>query len=120
MTKIPDISDMIGKPYEELARGPGSYDCVGLVLEILRRSGAKPTDWILDNAPAATTSEWRETDAAVPMCVIQSSRDGSEFADHLSVYIGGGMVIHATENGVEISSMAAVGKVLSIVEYRGE
>lgn len=34
-----DVSDLIGKPYQENGRGPRFYDCCGLFYEIARRIG---------------------------------------------------------------------------------
>lgn len=34
-----EMSDLMGKPYAENGRGPGSYDCNGLFCEIARRLG---------------------------------------------------------------------------------
>jgi len=33
------IDDLIGRPYKRGGRGPESYDCAGLVVEVLRRRG---------------------------------------------------------------------------------
>ena len=33
------IHDLIGKPYEAGGRGPNTYDCAGLVVEMQRRQG---------------------------------------------------------------------------------
>jgi murein DD-endopeptidase len=42
----PDFADLIGKPFEWGGRGPISYDCYGLVSELLNRSGLTPPDYL--------------------------------------------------------------------------
>jgi cell wall-associated NlpC family hydrolase len=36
-----DIRDLIGIPFERAGRGPDTYDCYGLVMELLRRDGVE-------------------------------------------------------------------------------
>ena len=36
-----DINDLIGKTYKEKGRGPDSYDCYGLCMEVSRRIGVE-------------------------------------------------------------------------------
>jgi cell wall-associated NlpC family hydrolase len=43
------FDDLIGKPFELGGRGPDTYDCWGLVAEMLRRMGQSPPDL---NSPA--------------------------------------------------------------------
>jgi len=40
-----DHADLIGIPYEPGGRGPGTYDCYGLVRECLRRDGIIVPDY---------------------------------------------------------------------------
>jgi len=37
--------DLIGKPYEDLGRGPDSYDCWGVVIEVGKRLGIEIPDY---------------------------------------------------------------------------
>lgn len=41
-----DYADLIGKPFEWGARGPNSFDCYGLVTEVLRRAGQEIPDYL--------------------------------------------------------------------------
>lgn len=34
-----DINDLLGKPYKAHSRGPESYDCYGLAIEVAKRMG---------------------------------------------------------------------------------
>lgn len=59
----PDVNDLIGLPYRRGARGPASYDCWGLVLELAWRCGrAIPADWC---SRGMTRSEQRALMAGV-------------------------------------------------------
>lgn len=40
-----DFSDLIGKPFADLGRGPDTYDCWGVVLEVNRRLGRELSDY---------------------------------------------------------------------------
>lgn len=40
-----EISDLLGKPYQRGGRGPGSFDCFGLGLEIDKRRGVYIPDY---------------------------------------------------------------------------
>lgn len=51
MSRI-DVSDLVGKPFAEFGRGPQSYDCYGLVLEVSRRLGRPFPDY--GSLPAAS------------------------------------------------------------------
>lgn len=37
--------DLLGKPFEALGRGPDSYDCWGLVIEVSKRLGREVPDY---------------------------------------------------------------------------
>lgn len=43
-------ADLLGKPFARGARGPESYDCLGLALEIARRLGYRFPDYVSDEA----------------------------------------------------------------------
>jgi len=117
---IPDIADMIGKRYEDFGRGPDAYDCVGVVLEVLRRAGKNPVDWVLADKTAAHR-EWKDVSGLPAMSVVQIPRtNGAPVAEHVAIYLGGGMVMHANEQGVEVASLMNLPTPISVVEYCGE
>jgi probable lipoprotein NlpC len=72
------ISDLIGKPFLRGGRGPGAYDCAGLVVEVLRRQGinlaipATPADIVdqLDSMRGILRAQWIEVPRAVPGCLV--------------------------------------------------
>lgn len=39
------VDDLIGLPYVKGARGPTSYDCYGLCMEVTKRAGIEIPDW---------------------------------------------------------------------------
>ena len=117
---IPDISDMIGNLDEDFGHGPDVYDSVGVVLEVLRRAGKNPVDWVVDDNPVAACEQWREVKGFPPLCVLQVPTGDALIADHLAVYLAGGMVIHATDQEVEVVSMSNLKQPVSVVEYCGE
>jgi cell wall-associated NlpC family hydrolase len=44
------FTDLLGKPWQDGARGPDAYDCVGLVLEIQRRRGIDVPEYVSSEA----------------------------------------------------------------------
>jgi cell wall-associated NlpC family hydrolase len=52
--------------------------------------------------------------------VLQVPTGDTLIADHLAVYLAGGMVIHATDQEVEVVSMSNLKQPVSVVEYCGE
>lgn len=74
-----DISDLIGKPYHDHGRGPGSYDCYGLARECyLRWHGILPPDYPCSRSPrenavtvdGALRGAWERLSAPVPGSVV--------------------------------------------------
>lgn len=95
-------ADLIGKPFELGGRGPRSYDCYGLAMEVARRNGI--------DLPAETSISAVETMAAViksgkpdyekcecqPLCGV-SFRLRSREPAHLGVVLEDGIhFIHTT------------------------
>ena len=81
----------LGKPYEYGAAGPSSYDCSGLTMASWNAAGY--------SLPHNTVSQWNAT--------TRINRDDLQAGDlvfyynndHVAIYIGGGMVIHAPTYG---------------------
>ena len=44
--------DLLGKPFEWGGRGPGSFDCFGLCMELARRNGQEIPDSVWSEDPA--------------------------------------------------------------------
>ena len=107
--KVPYVGDLIGIPYEFLDRAKDgkaeTVDCMGVVLEIYRRAGMEKTDPFAEDAdPEAASREWVPVnpDPAtwLPLTVLQLTKEGEPdgLANHMAVYLGAGLVIHATED----------------------
>ena len=45
MSKPPAYTDLLGKPFEYGGRGPATFDCYGLAVELYRRSGIALPDY---------------------------------------------------------------------------
>lgn len=42
-----DLSDLIGRPYKNFARGPDCYDCWGIIIEVGKRFGVVIHDYCI-------------------------------------------------------------------------
>ena len=110
------------KPFVRGARGPETYDCHGLTIEVFKRYGIQfPDVDIAGMAVEAVTSmlnekidyhvrvlkDWEPIQEPKAPCLIVLRGVGLDFANHLAVYIGGGKFIHAKEHyGVCVSRLS--------------
>ena len=69
--------DLLGKPFAEGARGPSTYDCVGLAMEFQRRRGAvlpaylsQPEELHRQLATEGILSDANRLPVAEPGCVV--------------------------------------------------
>ena len=101
-----------GKPYVYAKEGPESYDCSGLMVYCfeecagitLRRSGHD--QGYDDRYPHITDiSELKRGDVVV----FDTIDDGDDLSDHTWLYIGGGLIIHASSSAgkVIVSDMSS-------------
>jgi cell wall-associated NlpC family hydrolase len=84
--------DLVGKPYVFGATGPGSYDCSGLTMAAWASVGVHLEHY--------TKDQWNEG-RAVSRSQLQPGDLVFYYSDvhHVSIYIGGGMVVHAPHTG---------------------
>jgi peptidoglycan DL-endopeptidase CwlO len=84
--------DLVGKPYVFGATGPGSYDCSGLTMAAWASVGVHLEHY--------TKDQWNEG-RSVSRSQLQPGDLVFYYSDvhHVSIYIGGGMVVHAPHTG---------------------
>ncbi len=96
---MPAISDLIGKPFKDGARGPDAYDCWGLAVEVFRRFGVEMPDYRISCGSVTggvieKRNEWVRCVGEIPApALIVFTTAG--ITDHVGVYLGGGKFIHA-------------------------
>jgi len=103
------IVDLIGKPFVDGGRGPDNFDCWGLAAEVYKRFGKDLPDYKICcedasriNAEMETQRpRWKQIDDPIIPCLVVM-RAGSNFANHVGVYIGEGKIIH-TLSGISAS-----------------
>lgn len=74
--QIPDISDLIGVPFDYGGRGPDHYDCYGLLMELYKRIGIEIPDYGSSSQGAVIIAmmlgrlnDWREVETK-PGCTL--------------------------------------------------
>ncbi|MEY9933762.1 cell wall-associated NlpC family hydrolase [Catenulispora sp. GP43] len=101
----------IGKPYIFGATGPGGYDCSGLTQAAWKAAGV--------SIPRTATAQMQ----GLPAVPASSAQPGdlvffygnSSYVDHVGLYIGNGLVIHAPHPGTNVE-IAAV-STMPLVSY---
>lgn len=108
-----DFTDLIGVPFAYGGRGPDTYDCYGLVMEMARRDGmALPdfgngADWMLPGKQnrvagmmGASLFQWRPIDSRPgAVALIRIGR----FVSHVAYQIDQHRLIHAWDQQVGVS-----------------
>jgi len=110
------INDYIGIPYECNGRGPGVFDCYGLVIDIYKKQlGIDLPDWLVDDTAQSTAMR------AITGAVAGVIDDGKarqvengkyedfnivvltrhQMAHHVGLYIAGG-VLHTKQGGAGV------------------
>jgi cell wall-associated NlpC family hydrolase len=87
----------LGKPYEYGAAGPNSFDCSGLTMAAWAQAGV--------GMPHNSESQYNKF-PHVPMSQLQPG-DILWRPDHVGIYVGGGMAIHATHPGDVVRYISA-------------
>ena len=85
--------DLLGVKYTPHGRNKGEgFDCYGLAIEVFRRNGIVLEDFILN----PKEGKWNtiKIDNLEKLCIIEIEK-GNKY--HIAVYIGDGLMIHATE-----------------------
>lgn len=104
---------MLGKPYKVHGRGPDSFDCYGLVIEVEKRLGRELPDLykifekkseVRDVTLATQSVGLVKTDTPSFGDIIVFKKKGR--VDHIAVYLKGGDFIHCDGSGVEILNLS--------------
>lgn len=119
--------DLVGLQYENHARGPDKFDCLGLVVEIYKRMGITIFDPIYSddrdeqtNLLDENSKKWMPTEIKPGACLLfRRSLDNK--AAHVGVSIDADRFIHATEDQkqVIISKLSSgyIKKLIGAYEY---
>lgn len=106
------INDLVGKKFELGARGPNTYDCHGLAIEVFKRYNIDFPDIDIAGMAMKEVTEmldreiykhinilkdWKSIEKPEVPCLI-ILKGHFKFANHLGVYLGSGKFIHASEN----------------------
>ena len=127
---IPDYTDLLGKPFAYHGRGPGAYDCWGLVREICGRGGVVLPDHASSAEPAEqgagiqddAAKYYQKVDYPEPLDVILF-QVVPRYVTHCGVYVGYGRFVHITEKTSvaceELASLIWVNKIRGFYRFRG-
>ncbi|HEX7522433.1 MAG TPA: NlpC/P60 family protein [Acidimicrobiia bacterium] len=98
----------LGKPYQYAATGPGSYDCSGLTMRAWEAGGVS-----MPHYSGAQYAMFPKVplDQLQPGDLVFRGAGGSQ---HVSLYIGGGLVITAPQTG-DVVKVAGIGSVMGAV-----
>ncbi|MFK0191615.1 NlpC/P60 family protein [Kitasatospora sp. NPDC090308] len=92
-----------GKPYVWGAEGPSSFDCSGLMVYAYAQAGVHLPRTSQEQAHAGS-SVGRDWHNAQPGDLVIYNVHGAQ--DHVAMYIGNGMVVHAPKPGAPVRTMA--------------
>ena len=106
-----DVSDLLGKPYSPHGRGPDSFDCYGLVIEVEKRYGIDLPDFDYQSySEQFITGHFSTLQASNHALKIDVLVEGAVvlfenmqgFKTHIGVYIGNNQIVHCNKKGVRI------------------
>lgn len=103
-----------GIPFEYGGRGPKSFDCWGLVMEVYRRFGVELPDYAICQEQALTDNadkidermeelrwKWEKSDGSIIPSLLPIRFHNVVYKNHVGIYIGNGQFIH-TRNKVGV------------------
>ena len=100
------VTDLIGAPFSDGGRGPESYDCWGLCVEVFRRHNIELPDYKICCHDSEgfqkmfaedITGRERHGGDDIPVPSVVAIRFNSPFVNHVCVYIGDGRFLHTRE-----------------------
>jgi cell wall-associated NlpC family hydrolase len=97
---VPEYLDLLGTPFKRGARGPDSYDCYGLAIEMFRRAGVELPDFespgTLEEVADLISSEsarWRRVSIGTVGSLVTLRVEG--IGAHVGYTLPGDRFIHA-------------------------
>jgi len=102
---IPDITDLIGKPSDEVA-GPLNLPCLWVVEEVYRRMGLEINLVDLDEGE----TEWARVDLDDVPVGATLGMEGlvPGFVGHFAIHLGWGLCLHASPKQIEVVPIASL------------
>lgn len=110
-----ELSDLIGIKYKNHGRTKEEgFDCLGLVLEVEKRLGRDVADLDYEKPELSTFQKAKILKDGLPLKKIEKPvlysivifGKGS-YNNHVGIYIGGGKMLHCTqEHGVHVTKLA--------------
>ncbi len=100
---MPQLNDLIGKPFKDGGRGPDAYDCYGLAIEVFKRYGIDLPDFkiacrdtkAINGRYLEQKPFWKDVTEEKPAPSLIFMRFNSSIGNHVGVYLGQGRFIHA-------------------------
>ncbi|QQO10213.1 NlpC/P60 family protein [Breznakiella homolactica] len=114
-----DVSDLIGRPYQENGRGDPGYDCYGIVIEVSRRFGFFLPD-LLYNKETARSEDYitclnlNLINTVFPGAILEMAYQERL---HVGICINTKEFIHAVNSGVRINRIGSI-EIRGIYGYR--
>jgi cell wall-associated NlpC family hydrolase len=115
-----DYTDLIGRPFKHGGRGPESFDCLGLILWVLRQNGCKVDDPCIEYAQDWTKDksynyfienyykQWDKVDKPELLDVVLFGTD-KDYPVHAGIVVARNIFIHCSSpHGVIISRLSRV------------
>lgn len=101
MRHVPLYTDLLGKPFEYGGRGPDTFDCYGLAVELYRRAGIALPDYTSTDDPAGQGAgfmhgaehHFQRVDIPQELDIILF-QVLPRFVSHCGVYVGHGRFVH--------------------------
>lgn len=101
------IADLVGRPFFDGGRGPGTYDCWGLCVEAFKRFGYELPEYPIGAFEAEKIHEtimedrqkWVELNIPVKPCLVlmRMGRDATGLVNHCGIYLGSGLIMHTRD-----------------------
>lgn len=109
---VPAYFDLLGKPFVRGARGPDTYDCYGLAMEMFRRAGIVVPDFTSPGTTeevaeliASNEHTWRRVPIGTLMSLTTFRLEG--VGAHVGIMVEDDRFLHAVDPEVTTSRLRA-------------